>query len=282
MWSCRRLHSPFVGPHRPMARASGVGSLMRNDLSVKDRCPSQADGARLVVKNSFFELVDAASGLRRSKSDGHLACTIGGCLVQMDAAQVAPSDAMEGLTRMAGCLHVSATTDATTHHSFSDSASVASGSRCSWAEISDCSQYHIGGCFGFSDDSQDEYHDTSSLVPPTNHSSSSGEAYELVEQREWWISKGSVHAAGTCRPCVKVFDLPRKAKARNRPSKTARLHCKQLVAAMDGARGSDLHAALGLPSGGERQALAGQGVRIQDQEYVLRVFRARQREQQAP
>jgi len=257
----------------------------------------QADGTRLVVKNSFLEVVDATTGLSRSKSDGHLVCALGGDMAQVDAARVAPSNATEGLPPdVDGCLNGSAAKAGTTHHSFSEPVSVGSGSRCHWEEINDCSQYEISGCLGLSDGAQDERYASSSVAPPANHSSPSWEAHELVEQQELLITKEKAHVAGTCKPCFyfklharckngidcKFCHLPHEAKLRSRPSKSARLHCKQLLAALDGKRGGDLNVAWGLPSGGGRHAVVGHCMRSPDQQYMLNILRAREREQLAP
>ncbi|CAK0805053.1 unnamed protein product, partial [Prorocentrum cordatum] len=69
--------------------------------------------------------------------------------------------------------------------------------------------------------------------------------------------------------------------SRSRPSKAARLRCKQLLVALDGTREADLNAAWGLADGGGSNAAVGLAARRRDERYMLSILKAKEREQTA-
>ncbi|CAK0911858.1 unnamed protein product [Prorocentrum cordatum] len=255
---------------------------------VHDGCV-QADGTRLVLKNGFLEVVDFEPGLRRSKSESSIrsSCrsSCNGSLAPVDAAKDSaagrpPTCADDGQVW-------SATASVHSHESFSEHHSVTSDSNSHyppWGELDDGSQCKSSG-YGFSDGSQYESSGFSSHASVSSHSESYNlrrvEESEDLEPQDAELLKANEaqHAAGTCKPCLyhrtkagcangracMFCHQPHATKRRARPSKAERMHCKQLVAALDGQ--SD-------------------GVGLLDEsnpsQYMLSILRARERQQGAP
>lgn len=270
---------------------------MRSGRGVSLQGPCQADGTMLVVKNCFLEVVDVDSGLARSKSDGNLRSAIGGGFARVDAAQDACDNAAERLVRVDEVGSHSGTD--TSHESLPEYASVTSGSRSSWWELSEGSERKSNGC-GFSEGSQ--YESSGSSAWGAGSSQSENTVPRLAEEREdaerqqaEWL-KGNEdqqrqHAAGACRPCLYhktkagcvngaacgFCHLPHARPARRaRPSKAERTHCKLLVAMMDGMSEGDADAADRLADISEPRDSRGN-----PSKYMLSILKARDRQRHA-
>lgn len=246
---------------------------------VEQQCHGQAGRAVPIVSGSFWGAVGATPSLGRSRCGSRLGRDCGESAADTD-----------------WCPTGTASGSAAGHQSESESDSVASGSRCSWAEMSDVSQYNISRYCAFSDDNEGECRGSSSFAPGSSHSAShsllSREEREVVEQRDTaWQARHeeehAAHAAGTCRPCFhfstksgclngtscNFCHFAHAIKPRSRPSKAARMQCKRLLETLDSKGEGDLHAALGLAD-----ALA---TRQNVDEYMLSLLRARGRQQAA-
>ncbi|CAK0840088.1 unnamed protein product [Prorocentrum cordatum] len=241
---------------------------------------NQADGTMLIGKSSFLEVADATPTHSRSKCDNRLERDCREFAARMDRSPIGTADG-----------------SATSHQLDSESVSVASGSRCSWAEISDSSQYNISGYCVFSDDSQDECCGNSSSAPGGSHPANRillfSEERDVGEQRDAAWQAGieeqhAAHAAGHCNPCLYVSaklgclngancnfcHLPHAVKSRSRPSKAVRVQVRNLVETLDSKCERDPHAALGR--------LADTfGARGSGGEYMLSILRARDQQQAA-
>ncbi|CAK0846166.1 unnamed protein product [Prorocentrum cordatum] len=211
---------------------------MSRGCNVNAQGLSQADGAKLVVKNSFLELTDVGSGLSRTRSDSQIGCsTTGGCPARVDAAQDAHRDAGQSSASVQGGPGRTVSED-----------SVATGSHCSWAEVSNCSGYKIGGCSGIGDNSDDERGGIPGSASGDLHDAGRGpgraEDCEAAPHSEaQWRPSGKErqHAAGTCKPCLYFgtkrgcsngvqcgfCHLPHAIKRRPRPSKAVREQCRK-------------------------------------------------------
>ncbi|CAK0846168.1 unnamed protein product [Prorocentrum cordatum] len=217
---------------------------MSRGCNVNAQGLSQADGAKLVVKNSFLELTDVGSGLSRTRSDSQIGCsTTGGCPARVDAAQDAHRDAGQSSASVQGGPGRTVSED-----------SVATGSHCSWAEVSNCSGYKIGGCSGIGDNSDDERGGIPGSASGDLHDAGRGpgraEDCEAAPHSEaQWRPSGKErqHAAGTCKPCLYFgtkrgcsngvqcgfCHLPHAIKRRPRPSKAVREQCRKRLEMLD-------------------------------------------------
>ncbi|CAK0846169.1 unnamed protein product [Prorocentrum cordatum] len=234
---------------------------MSRGCNVNAQGLSQADGAKLVVKNSFLELTDVGSGLSRTRSDSQIGCsTTGGCPARVDAAQDAHRDAGQSSASVQGGPGRTVSED-----------SVATGSHCSWAEVSNCSGYKIGGCSGIGDNSDDERGGIPGSASGDLHDAGRGpgraEDCEAAPHSEaQWRPSGKErqHAAGTCKPCLYFgtkrgcsngvqcgfCHLPHAIKRRPRPSKAVREQCRKRLEISVGGGGRGL--GVRRPRGGVR------------------------------
>jgi len=276
----------------PGASGAAPGMLGDGGARAQRRCGPGA--LKLVVKNSFLEVVDVEPHLKRAQSDSDLWSSSGRCpSLSDDDAWLAPSrdrlpdpsgtastsiqeffaDAVDGHSSRGGSV------DEDSHRRMRGLDGRSSSSRSSTAA-------HQDKHAGLTVDVVDDRAVGSDLEGRGKRDSGQAELAKL----EW--SRGTErHATGKCKPCLyrnakagckngvncMFCHAPHVKKHRVRPSKTARQQCRKFAEMLDNVEGQqDTEAHAGPPD--TDICLAAMGMCASEQKYMRSILAARSRQ----